>query len=200
MRLLILSDTEDPGLWDYYAPGKLDGVDAILACGDLKAEYLSFLVTMGSIPVFYVHGNHDESYARFPPEGCQCVDGQLVTFKGYRILGLGGCMRYSAGEHQYTEGQMRRRVRKLWLRLRRARGFDILLTHAAALGLGDMDDPCHRGFAVFRELIDRYRPLYHCHGHVHLGYSMRLPRADRYNDTILVNATGKYLIDLPDRE
>lgn len=199
MRLLVISDTEDPGLWDYYTPDKLKGIDAILSCGDLKPEYLSFLVTMGSVPLFYVHGNHDEIYDRRPPEGCDCIDGQLVEFKGYRILGLGGCMRYHPGKHQYTEREMRRRVRRLWWQLRKRGGFDILLTHAAARGLGDMEDTCHLGFSVFRELIDRYRPLYHCHGHVHLNYSTRLPRADRYGETILLNATGKYIIELPDR-
>ncbi len=201
MKLLIVSDTEDAGLWDYYSPGKLAGIDAILACGDLKADYLSFLVTMGSIPVFYVHGNHDTGYVQHPPEGCECVDGKLIRFKGYRILGLGGCMRYRPGApHQYTDREMRARVHSLWRQLWKNKGFDILLTHAAAQGLGDMDDICHQGFPVFRELIDRYHPLYHCHGHVHLGYDMRLPRADQYNDTVLVNATGKYVIELPDRE
>lgn len=66
MRLLVISDTEDRGLWDYYTPNKLKGIDAILSCGDLKPEYLSFLVTMGSVPLFYVHGSHDEIYDRRP--------------------------------------------------------------------------------------------------------------------------------------
>lgn len=187
MRLLVISDMEDPGLWDYYVPGKLDGIDAILSCGDLKPEYLSFLVTMGSIPLFYVHGNHDEIYDYRPPEGCECVDGRLIEFRGYRILGLGGCMRYRQGKHQYTDREMRERAYKLWFQLRRKKGFDILLTHAAARGLGDMEDTCHLGFTVFRELIDRYHPLYHCHGHVHLHYSVRLPRTDRYGSTILLD-------------
>ena len=46
MKILALSDEECPALWEYYTPGKLDGFDLILSCGDLKADYLSFLVTM----------------------------------------------------------------------------------------------------------------------------------------------------------
>lgn len=198
MKLLVISDAADPGLWEFFSKDKLSGVDAILSCGDLPADYLSFLVTMGNIPVFYVHGNHDTRYAQFPPEGCDCIDGTVIDFRGYRILGLGGCIQYSGGPHQYTERAMRRRIARIGRALRRG-GVDILVTHAPALGLGDLDDSCHRGFACFRELLDRYHPLYHCYGHVHLQYVPTQPRARQYGDTTVVNATGKYLIELPDR-
>ena len=158
MKLLAISDAADPGLWDHFTKDKLAGVDAIISCGDLPSNYLSFLVTMGNIPVFYVYGNHDTGYEKNPPEGCDCIDGEVVTFKGYRILGLGGCFRYNKGPHQYTEQGMRRRIAKVRSALRRD-GVDILVTHAPAQGLGDMDDGCHRGFACFRELLDKYHPL-----------------------------------------
>ena len=69
MKLLLVSDEESPLFWEYYRPGRLDGIDLILSAGDLKSDYLSFLVTMGHAPVLYVHGNHDGYYERFPPEG-----------------------------------------------------------------------------------------------------------------------------------
>ena len=69
MKLLLLSDRESPYLWDHYQPGRLKPYDLILSCGDLKASYLSFLVTMGRGPLLYVHGNHDANYSRRPPEG-----------------------------------------------------------------------------------------------------------------------------------
>ena len=107
-------------------------------------------------------------------------------------------MKYNDSRHQYTEGQMRRRIAKLKRQIKKG-GVDLLVTHAPAQGLGDMDDGCHRGFACFRELLDRYRPLYHCYGHVHLQYVPTQPRARQYGDTTVVNASGKYLIELPDR-
>ena len=115
MRVLIVSDEEDPYLWDYYRPGVLDGIDLILSAGDLRAEYLSFLVTMAGCPLLYVHGNHDGGYLKAPPEGCECVEDRIATVGGLRILGLGGSVRYSGGPFQYTERQMRRRIRRLWL-------------------------------------------------------------------------------------
>ena len=47
MKLLLLADKESPYLWDYYQPGRLSEYDLMLSCGDLKAEYLSFLATLG---------------------------------------------------------------------------------------------------------------------------------------------------------
>ena len=198
MKLLVISDTPDPGLWDYFSKEKLQGADAIISCGDLPSSYLTFLVTMANRPLFYVHGNHDARYEQHPPEGCDCIDGKLVEFMGYRILGLGGCMEYSGGAHQYTERQMKKRIAKLKRQAKKG-GVDILVTHTPAEGLGDMDDPCHRGFACFKELLEEFKPSYHFHGHIHLQYGTNLPRLREYGQTTVVNAPGKYFAQLPDR-
>lgn len=198
MKILLVSDEESPYYWDYYTPGRLDGIDLILSCGDLKAEYLSFLVTMGRAPLLYVRGNHDGGYDRRPPEGCECVEDRIVTAKGLRILGLGGSPCYNGGPCQYTERQMERRIRKLALRLHRSGGVDLVLTHAPVRGYGDADDPAHRGFEAFLPLLDKYRPQYLVHGHVHMSYGANIPRTCRYADTTLVNACGYYVLELPD--
>ena len=137
MKILLVSDEECLYLWDYYRPGRLDGIDLILSCGDLNAEYLSFLVTMGRAPVLYVHGNHDGGYDKHPPEGCTCIEDQVVCVGGLRILGLGGSPWYSGGPHQYTEREMERRIRRLRYRLYRTGRVDIVVTHAPARGYGD---------------------------------------------------------------
>ena len=196
MKILTLADEECLSLWDYYSPGKLKDYDMILSCGDLKASYLSFLVTMGKAPVFYVHGNHDGSYRDHPPQGCECIEDRIINYKGLRILGLGGSMRYNPGDHQYTDTQMRRRIRKLWWQLRKAGGVDIVVTHAAPLGLGDADDYAHRGSEALRELLDKYRPRYLVHGHIHLSYGHEIPREMEYNGTKIINAYERYVIDV----
>ena len=196
MRLLLLSDRENASLWDYYTPGKLDGIDLILSCGDLKADYLSFLVTMGRAPVLYVRGNHDSGYERHPPEGCDCVEDTLTVCKGLRILGLGGCPIYSGGSDQYTEKEMTRRLRRVKRQIRKAGGVDILLTHAPAAGWGDGDDYAHRGFALFNEIIDTYHPRYHIHGHVHMNYGRDVPRLMQHGETTVINAWDRYILDI----
>ena len=195
----MISDEESAYHWDFYQPGMLNGIDLILSCGDLKADYLSFLVTMGRAPLLYVHGNHDINYVNHPPEGCDCIDGDLVTVKGLRIMGLGGSMMYSRGPHQYTERQMERRIRRMKLKLMQAGGVDIVLTHAPVRGFGDQDDPAHRGFAAFLPLLDKYRPQYLIHGHVHKRYSSKMERVLHYGDTTIINASGRYVLEIPDK-
>ena len=195
MKLLLLADKECPALWDYYQPGRLDGIDLILSCGDLNSGYLSFLVTMGRVPVLYVHGNHDASYAHCPPEGCDCIEDKLVTVNGLRILGLGGSPVYSGGPHQYSERQMAKRIRKLRRQLRRAGGVDLVLTHSPAQGYGDDDDYAHRGFQCLLELIDRCQPRYLVHGHVHMNYRSR-PRVLQRGETTIINAYERYILEI----
>lgn len=200
MRILLLADEEDQGLWDFYRPGKLDGIDLIISCGDLKSSYLQFLVTMARCPVLYVHGNHDVHYSQDPPEGCDCIDGALIEYNGYRIVGLGGCRRYHPGDHQYSEREMRHRIGRLKYLLWIKKGPDILVTHCPAEGLGDAEDPAHRGFAALRDFLDKYRPGYMFHGHVHMCYDHSQKQERTYGDTKIINVGKRYVIDLPDRE
>lgn len=195
MKILAIADEESRYLWDFYEPGKLKDIDLIISCGDLNPDYLMFLVTLSNVPVLYVHGNHDEKYEPKPPEGCVCIEDDIFVFKGVRILGLGGSMRYRPGKHQYTDAQMNRRVRKLWWKLRRKKGFDILVTHAPAYQLNDGMDLPHQGFTAFRSLMEKYKPKYFLHGHVHLNYGRRHKRYDQYEETQVVNAFERCIIE-----
>ena len=199
MKILALADEESPALWDNYVPGRLKDYDLIISCCDLKPEYLSFLVTMGRAPLLYVHGNHDGLYEAKPPEGCDCIDDALVEYNGLRILGLGGCLRYHEGPHQYTERQMRRRIAKLAFALWKSGGVDIVVTHAPPRGLGDRDDPAHRGFEALRKFIERRHPAFLLHGHVHLRYDHSLPREQHFGDTRIINVSERFVLDIPDR-
>lgn len=188
MRILAVSDVDAKYYYDYYVPGKLDGFDFILACGDMHREYLEFLVTMANCPLLYVHGNHDEQYAQFPPEGCICVEDQIYVCNGVRILGLGGSYRYREGNYMFTERQMRRRIRRLQFQLKKHGGFDILVTHAPARHINDFDSLSHRGFECFVPLIEKYRPKYFVHGHIHKSYGADIPQKTVYGDTVIINA------------
>ncbi len=196
MKLLLISDRESDYLWDYYQPGRLDGIDLILSCGDLNPFYLSFLVTMGTMPLLYVHGNHDSIYQQTPPEGCKCIEDQLVTVNGLRILGLGGSIWYGGSSHQYTEQQMARRIQRLKFQLWRARGVDIVLTHSPVKGYGDGKDYAHRGFECLLGLIDQYHPKYLIHGHVHGNYAAKFDRVLHRGETAIINAYERYMLDI----
>ena len=199
MKILLLADEADPMYWEYLKKERLEGIDLILSCGDLPASFLSYLTCFTAAPVVYVPGNHDARYQQHPPEGCINADGTIVTINGLRILGLGGSMRYKPGPHQYTEEQMQRRIRKLWLTLLRNRGFDILITHSPMRGMGDMDDLPHRGFACFKPLLDKYQPQLFAFAHVHATYqATTFQRSYTHGSTQCVNAWKSYVVELPE--
>lgn len=198
MKILVLADEEYPAFWENYRDDRLKEYDLIISCGDLNPKYLSFIVTMARAPLLYVHGNHDDSYERIPPEGCDCIEDDIVVYKGLRILGLGGCVQYRPGQHQYTQKQMRKRIAKLWFKLWRHKGVDIVITHAPPKGVGDAEDVAHKGFQAFLDLIDKYHPKYLFHGHVHLRYGADKTRIREYNGTQVINASEYYVLELPD--
>ena len=103
MKILLIADEENKALWDHYDSSRTEGVDLIISCGDLHPDYLQFLVTMTNCPLLYVRGNHDGVYDRNPPDGCISIDDRIYDYRGLRILGLGGSMRYRPGGDMYTE-------------------------------------------------------------------------------------------------
>lgn len=197
MNVMLLSDVEDPYFWDFYSKDKVADVDLFVSCGDLKAAYLEFLVTMANKPVLYVRGNHDTAYQKNPPGGCDCIDDQVVVVKGLRIAGLGGSMRYNEeGVYMYSEKEMSKRVRKLKKKIRKVGGLDLLVTHAPAKGFGDRDDLAHSGFKCFSEILDEYHPAVMAFGHVHRDYG-GFQREYTYSDeTQIINAFGHYGIEM----
>ena len=197
MKILAVSDEESPGLWDYYSPDRVKGVELIISCGDLKKEYLEFLTTVVNVPLLFVHGNHDTPFEKNPPEGCIDIDGEVFEYGGLRIVGLGGSYKYREGGCMYSERQMARRIRKLKRRIRKAGGVDLLVTHAPARGMGDLDDLPHRGFSCFNDFMEQQKPAFMLHGHVHQSYSYSF-RRERIHEcgTRVINCCGSYLLEI----
>lgn len=195
LKILLLSDVESPYIWDHFQAEKFKDIELIISCGDLKAEYLSFIVTMIKAPVFYVPGNHNTDYEIRPPYGCDSIDSTIVKYKDIRILGLGGSMKYN-GEipFQFSENEMKRRILKLKPALIKNNGFDILVTHAPAFGLGDGQDLCHKGFECYERLLKKYSPKYFIHGHMHLNYGLK-ERKMLYGSTTIINAYEYSILD-----
>ena len=193
-RIMCVSDTEDIGLYSPCAREELENIDFIISCGDVAPEYLEFLVTMANKPLFYVRGNHDSRYDIMPPDGCTCIDDDIITYQGIRIMGLGGSFRYSQEKYQFTELQMERRIKKLKRKIRAKGGADIIVTHAPIKGYGDMEDYAHQGFACFEKLLKDLHPRYWLYGHVHLIYDYRLERIIQYKESEIINCYDRYEI------
>lgn len=189
--------------------------DLIVGCGDLPSEYLEYLRSTADVPLLYVHGNHDPSpfgtsvsaylpgeYSARPSRrvvGCVSLEDRWEDECGLRIAGLGGSIRYSDGENQYTQNEMRGRARRLTRRVRHRRwrdrkSVDIFVAHSPPLDCGDGDDGPHRGFSAFHQLIEQFEPKLMLHGHIH---PHGRPRPDRtIGNTRIVNVVPYRLLEI----
>lgn len=199
MKILAIADEVNKSLWDYFTRDKVEGIDLILSCGDLDPDYLEFLVTMTNCPLLYINGNHDTKYLQHPPEGCICIENRIYDYKGLRILGLGGSMRYRPdAPFMYTEKEMNARISRVNREIVLRNGFDILLAHAPAKGYGDMEDLPHQGFDCFNRLLDKYHPAYMLHGHVHKSYQPGTFERERRHPsgTKMINVYRSYVFEI----
>lgn len=214
-RLLAVSDEVVESLWSRRV--RALEPDLLVGCGDLPFDYLEYLVSTLDVPAVFVPGNHDpavpvvrESRAGLPmraglptagprPAGFTNADRHVVDAAGLRLAGLGGSVRYRPGPNQYTQRELARRARALrcrakWRRWRDGRGVDVVLTHSPPAGVGDEDDPPHRGFLALHDLVERLRPTLLLHGHIH---PHGVPRPDRMlGDTRVCNVVGYRVIEL----
>ncbi|MEE4355011.1 MAG: metallophosphoesterase [Desulfococcaceae bacterium] len=195
MKILTVSDYVEPGLYRDFDAEKFREIDLILSCGDLPPEYLTFLSAKINAPLWFVRGNHDIRYIRHSPDGCRDLDGELIRFRGLRIMGLEGSRWYNGNPCQYSEKGMRAKIRKLRFRLWWWKGVDIIITHAPPRFIHDEEDLCHRGFRCFRKLINRYQPRYFIHGHIHRHFDSPEQRITRVGRTKIINTYGHYILN-----
>ncbi len=197
MKILAVADEEDKILYDHFKKERVAGVELIVACGDLRADYMDFLMTMVNVPMIYVRGNHDDNLITTPPLGAVCIEDKVYKFNGKTFMGLGGSVRYNnTGKNMYTEREMRMRALRLYPKAVLKGGVDVLVTHAPARGYGDLEDRPHKGFDTFNKVMDKFHPEYMLHGHVHMNYG-RIRRVHEHpSGTKIVNAYGFQIIDI----
>jgi calcineurin-like phosphoesterase family protein len=212
-RVLVIADEEAPNLH----PQALRDLapDLVLSAGDLSWDYIEYVASGVDAPVVFVPGNHDPQIERVRkgrngaytsdglpcdgprPRGATDADVRVVTAAGLRIAGLGGCVRYKPGANQYTQREFDARARRLLRRAGRGGPVDVLLTHAPPLGLGDGADKPHEGIAALHKVLERLRPTWHVHGHIH-PYGQRMP--DRQvGPTTIRNVIPWRLVDIEPR-
>ncbi|MGC9063371.1 MAG: metallophosphoesterase family protein [bacterium] len=222
MKILVVSDHEEPALHEFFDEERWKDIDFVISCGDLPPEFLSFLVTVMRGPLFYVRGNHDIIYSQRPPEGCTSIEGKVVIYRGLRIVGFEGSMFYGGNDLQYTEREMQWKILKTLPSIWKNRSIDILVTHAPpSMCVGDSKSKCktpvglgekcpenklvtcneskditHKGFESFRKFDLKYRPKFHLHGHTHLGYTnKRKDRVKTLGDTKVIDCYGYYVLE-----
>ena len=176
-RVLAVSDQVVERIYSLSADGHFRDVDFILGCGDLPYTYLEYLITVLSVPLYYVPGNHDPEYNAYRSlahaEGGLNLDLKSAYAKGLLMAGLGGSIRYRPdGVNQYTQEEAFFRAYRLLLHLlinqvRFGRKLDILISHSPPFKIHDDDSSAHQGLKALNFLIRVARPRYHFHGHTH---------------------------------
>ena len=188
MKILLISDEESNLILDYYRENKLDDVELILSVGDLSYAYLQNIKRNIKAPLYYVKGNHDEFKSKsFDSE---LVEWRCFEYKGIRIAGI-GCKKYNK---IISEEKMSKSLKKLYKRIEKNGGVDIVISHYPARNCGDGKDETHRGYQVIREFVEKVNPKYFIYGHNHLNYG-RNDRVMYFNGTTLINAYEKYVLD-----
>ena len=197
MKILTVADTVSSELLESVGGGPLyTDIDLIISCGDLPPEYLSSLKHRYDVPLLYVLGNHDLRYGSSPPSGCRCIDRQMVTSNGKRIVGFSGSRWYNGAMNQYTENEMAHFVNKMRFTLWRHGAPDIVVTHAAPRHIKDAEDRCHKGFNCFNKLINKYNPSHFIHGHIHKLFEDDDERITIVNTTQVINSYGFYILEV----
>ncbi|GHG38857.1 metallophosphoesterase family protein [Deinococcus indicus] len=199
-RLMLLADFVHPFVYREGFPQGVEGVDLVLAAGDLPGYYLEFLATKMTVPVVYVHGNHENEFVtegdrRVLPRGVIAAHGRVVEEAGLRIAGWGGAPRYrDKGHGQYTDTQGRFGLARLAWQARR--GVDVLLTHAPPTGPHAGTDYAHRGCESITRFMNRCHPRLVVHGHIHEYEGRKEEYRDPVSGARVVNAYGYRLLDL----
>lgn len=199
MRILTIAD-----LPELYKNGRVETehlapVDLVLACGDLDYAYLQDVSRAFDAPLYFIKGNHDIRAGETETalhDGCFYIHRKVVSFEGLSILGIDGSLWYNGGENQYTEAQMRRMLRHMQWKIRKYKSLDIMVTHAPPRHIHDREDMCHRGFTAFHRFIERCRPKYLLHGHIHDRFSCSTDRATVLGDTTIINSCGYHLFEV----
>jgi Icc-related predicted phosphoesterase len=210
VRVLAVSDQIDPRIYSATLRDRMGDVQLVFGCGDVPARYLEFLADALDKPVYYVMGNHCEEFTRQGsrgvaqrPMGCIDLGGKVVRdpSTGLILAGIAGSPRYSDETgHQYSESQVRWMIckmapRLLWNRLRHGRSLDVLITHAPPRDINDREDIPHRGFVAMRKFLERFKPRFQLHGHVHI-YDRSEQTRTEFMETSVINVYPYKVLDL----
>lgn len=204
--ILAVTDEVDPRIHSETLRERMGHVAFAVSCGDLPASYLEFIADALNRPLYYVPGNHTRRCSdkdACVPAGAIDLSGKVIQDPGTGLIlaGFPGCLRYEENQPaQYSEWEIglmaARMAPRLQLnRLRHGRALDLLVTHAPPRGVNDRPDPAHRGFETLRGFLERWRPPYHLHGHVHL-YDRSEPFHQHFGETDVINVFPYRLLDL----
>lgn len=227
MKILAVSDKDDSKLQACILQNMkfLQDIDIVISCGDISRQYLEFLVDSLKKPLFFVKGNHQTFHPsdhngyleKFLADvyetdkhlnfGGINLHARVEQFQDYILVGFEGSMRYNKGPFQYTQQEMTKIVKKMETTLYLIQFKDFILgrkkrkiiavSHAPISGVHDQEDLCHRGFARFKNFLNKFKPVIWLHGHIHFN-DQRNAQISKIDETLVVNAYGFHIVNISD--
>lgn len=175
--------------------GFLEKPDAVLFLGDLDWAVKRILDAFSGVPALAVPGNHDPWANPFYGAAVNNLHGKTIEFKGLRIGGLGGCLRYKPGsDFLFWDAEYQEILSKM-------PRVDIFISHCPPAGLPWCDLPkknapfheAHEGSAALAEYIQRTTPVVLLCGHLHVSGTAKMGR------TLVRQVYGMEKLELPER-
>ncbi len=225
-KILCVSDQIDPVIYDKSIADRFKDVDFVVSAGDLPMEYLDFIQSSLKKPLFFVFGSHYlKALTHYHPEMSEKPEGNgenginiykknntfksacgvYLGFKTYKldtvlIAGISGAKKQNDGKNQFTEGQMKRKLLKMFPllllnKIRYGRWLDILVTHSPPLPDGDCDERDPRGFKCFLPFMKFFKPRYLLHGQLHI-YDPAAGRISRFEKTEIINVYSRHILEM----
>jgi Icc-related predicted phosphoesterase len=141
--------------------------DVLISLGDvLELSMNRAAARCGCRNIVAVKGNHDSA----SPFAAPVVDLHLKTFEfgGLRFGGFGGSWKYKPrGHHLFEQHEVESALRTF-------PKVDVFVAHNSPLGIHDIDDEVHTGFAAFLPYIEKHQPKLFFHGHQHVSKETQL--------------------------
>lgn len=164
MKILLLADAK-PTL-----PIKelSKNCELIILLGDLFLEWVEELNEI-DIPKIGIHGNHEK---REVLEKIGAINLHLKMYEHKRITftGFDGDMAYVYAENDlpYRENTNNQKLKSDLEELKNHPKADVFISHYPSFGTLDIPHIVgHRGIKAFSNYIERVKPKYHFHGHIH---------------------------------
>ena len=202
MKILAVSDTELDMIYSPMITQRFRDVDLVIGCGDLPYYYLEYIISMLNRTTYFVRGNHAPRFKeegvggeRTHPWGAIDLHRRVVRdSSGLLLAGIEGSLNYNNGRYQYSQEEMWAMIlamvpRLLLNRILYGRYLDIFVTHAPPWQIHDKEDLPHQGIKAFRWLIEKFKPTYHLHGHIHIYQQYDITETD-HQGTRVVNSYG----------
>ena len=213
MKILIISDTHNK----HRLLSNLPEADIIIHCGDITGnggseKIKEFMAWFSPLEQFkykiFVAGNHDWLFERDNLRARKLVPKNIIYLEDEEII-IDGIKFYGTPVQKHFCNWAFNRDESIlaqhWAKI--PNDTDILITHSPPYGIGDNVPRygCQGSPSLYKEIVERIRPLVSAYGHIHEGYCIKV--LDNITFINASNLNGSYqcvndpiLIEIIDRK